>query len=294
MASFRYAFRDTFRLLFRHWGLSLLTLLTAASVLYILGFASLFAMNMRYMISRIEGALVVQAYMKRGETAEQALELVRSSPLVLSVRAISPEEALERLRAKLGNQARAVTLLGENPLPWSLEIQVQRAEHITPLVRDLMVLPSIEEVLYAGKLVERLATISRASSAVSGIILMLTLLISTLVIFNTIRIAIYSRKEEIEVMLLIGATSTYISLPFVIQGMLLGAGGAILAIFGLWSTYSSAIEAIRSTLAFVDIIDNRRILAQFYVFLFAAGATTGWMCSWLAVHRFTSQSMRSR
>ncbi|PKL02413.1 MAG: cell division protein FtsX [Synergistetes bacterium HGW-Synergistetes-2] len=294
MASFRYAFRDTFRLLFRHWGLSLLTLLTAASVLYILGFASLFAMNMRYMISRIEGALVVQAYMKRGETAEQALELVRSSPLVLSARAISPEEALERLRAKLGNQAQAVTLLGENPLPWSLEIQVQRAEHITPLVRDLMVLPSIEEVLYAGKLVERLATISRASSAVSGIILMLTLLISTLVIFNTIRIAIYSRKEEIEVMLLIGATSTYISLPFVIQGMFLGAGGALLAIFGLWSTYSSAIEAIRSTLAFVDIIDNRRILAQFYVFLFAAGATTGWMCSWLAVHRFTSQSMRSR
>ena len=294
MASFRYAFRDTFRLLFRHWGLSLLTLLTAASVLYILGFASLFAMNMRYMISRIEGALVVQAYMKRGETAEQALELVRSSPLVLNVRAISPEEALERLRAKLGNQAQAVTLLGENPLPWSLEIQVQRAEHITPLVRDLMVLPSIEEVLYAGKLVERLATISRASSAVSGVILLLTLLISTLVIFNTIRIAIYSRKEEIEVMLLIGATSTYISLPFVFQGMLLGAGGALVAILGLGSTYSSAIEAVRSTLAFVDIIDNRRILAQFYVFLFAAGATTGWMCSWLAVHRFTSQSMRSR
>ncbi len=294
MASFRYAFRDTFRLLFRHWGLSLLTLLTAASVLYILGFASLFAMNMRYMISRIEGALVVQAYMKRGETAEQALELVRSSPLVLNVRAISPEEALERLRAKLGNQAQAVTLLGENPLPWSLEIQVQRAEHITPLVRDLMVLPSIEEVLYAGKLVERLATISRASSAVSGVILLLTLLISTLVIFNTIRIAIYSRKEEIEVMLLIGATSTYISLPFVFQGMLLGAGGALVAILGLGSTYSSAIEAVRSTLAFVDIIDNRRILAQFYVFLFAAGATTGWMCSWLAVHRFTSRSMRSR
>jgi len=294
MASFRYAFRDTFRLLFRHWGLSLLTLLTAASVLYILGFASLFAMNMRYMISRIEGALVVQAYMKRGETAEQALELVRSSPLVLSVRTVSPEEALEKLRAKLGNQARAVTLLGENPLPWSLEIQVQRVEHITPLVRDLMVIPSIEEVLYAGKLVERLATISRASSAVSGVILLLTLLISTLVIFNTIRIAIYSRKEEIEVMLLIGATSAYISLPFVFQGMLLGAGGALLAILGLGSTYSSAIEAVRSTLAFVDIIDNRRILAQFYVFLFAAGATTGWMCSWLAVHRFTSQSMRSR
>lgn len=294
MASFRYALRDTFRLLFRHWGLSFLTLLTAASVLYILGFAALFAMNMRYMISRIEGALVVQAYIKRGETAEQVHALVSASPLISSVRVISPEEALERLRAKLGNQAQAVTLLGENPLPWSLEIQVQRVEYITPLVRDLMVQPAVEEVLYSGKLVERLATISRASSAVSGIILLLTLLISTLVIFNTIRIAIYSRKEEIEVMLLIGATSTYISLPFVFQGMILGAGGALLAILGLWSTYSSAIDAIRSTLAFIDIIDNRRFLTQFYFFLFAAGATTGWMCSWLAVHRFTSRSLRSR
>ena len=126
MASFRYALRDTMRLLSRHWGLSALTLLTAASVLYILGFASLFAMNMRYMISLLEGALVVQAYLKRGVSADQALELTRSSPNVASVRVISPDEALERLRAKLGNQARAVTLLGENPLPWSLEIRSRR------------------------------------------------------------------------------------------------------------------------------------------------------------------------
>ncbi|MFA7621279.1 MAG: permease-like cell division protein FtsX [Aminobacteriaceae bacterium] len=294
MASFRYALRDTFRLLFRHWGLSILTLLTAASVLYILGFASLFAMNMKYMISRIEGALVVQAYMKRGETTDKALELVHSSPLVSTVNVITPDEALDRLRAKLGNQAQAITLLGENPLPWSLEIQVQKVEHITPLVRDLMVLPSVEEVLYAGKLVERLANLSRTSAAVSGVILMLTLLISTLVIFNTIRIAIYSRKEEIEVMVLIGATPTYISLPFVFQGMFLGAGGAAIAIIGLWSTYASAVEMIRSTLAFVDIIVDPRILGQFFLFLFGAGATTGWMCSWLAVHRFTSQGMRSR
>ncbi|MDI9371293.1 MAG: ABC transporter permease [Synergistaceae bacterium] len=294
MASFRYALRDTFRLLFRHWGLSILTLLTAASVLYILGFASLFAMNTRYMISRIEGAMVVQAYMKRGESADRALELMESSPLVASVAAISPEEALERLRAKLGNQARAITLLGENPLPWSLEIQVRKAEHITPLVRDLMVMPSVEEVLYAGKLVERLANLSRTSATVSGIVLMFTLLISTLVIFNTIRIAIYSRKEEIEVMVLIGATSTYISLPFVFQGMFLGAGGAALAILGLASTYASAVEVIRSSLAFVDIIVDPKILGQFFLFLFGAGATTGWMCSWIAVSRFTARGMRSR
>jgi cell division transport system permease protein len=115
-----------------------------------------------------------------------------------------------------------------------------------------------------------------------------------MVIFNTIRIAIYSRKEEIEVMLLIGATKTYISLPFVFQGMLLGAGGALLAVGGLWATYSSAVNAVRSALAFLDIIDSGHILLRFFVLLFSTGATMGWMCSWLAVSRFTSRALRPR
>ncbi|NCB16819.1 MAG: hypothetical protein EOM65_11680, partial [Synergistales bacterium] len=156
MASFKYALRDTFRLICRHWGLSILTLITAASVLYILGFTALFALNVRHMVSQIEGGLVVQVYMKKGEKPDDVYAKVKTNPTVTNIRAISPEEALDRLRAKLGNQARAVTLMGENPLPWSLEIQVQRAEHITPLVRDLVVFPSVEEVIYSGKLVERL------------------------------------------------------------------------------------------------------------------------------------------
>ena len=294
MASFKYALRDTIRLIFRHWGLSLLTLVTAASVLYILGFTALFALNVRHVVSRIEGGLVVQVYMKKGEKPEAVIEGVKENVNVRSVRAISPEEALDRLRAKLGNQARAVTLMGENPLPWSLEIQVTRAEHITPLVRDLVVYPTVEEVIYSGRLVERLSAISRASSTVSGSILVLAVVISAMVIFNTIRIAIYSRKEEIEVMLLIGATKTYISLPFVFQGMLLGAGGALLAVGGLWATYSSAVNAVRSALAFLDIIDSGHILLRFFVLLFSTGATMGWMCSWLAVSRFTSRALRPR
>lgn len=294
MASFRYALRDTFRLIIRHWGLSILTLVTAASVLYILGFTSLFALNVRHMVSRIEGGLVVQAYIKKGEKPDEVFAIVGKNPAVTSVKAISPEEALDKLRAKLGNQARAVTLIGENPLPWSLEINVKRAEDITPLVRDLVVFPVVEEVIYSGKLVERLSTISRTSAVVSAMVLLFTLVISTLVIFNTIRIAIYSRKDEIEVMLLIGATRTYISLPFVFQGMFLGAGGALLASAGLWATYASAVNAVRSTMVFLDIIVNQKILLQFFLLLFASGATMGWMCSWLAVSRFTARALRPR
>lgn len=294
MTSFRYALRDTFRLLFRHWGLSLLTLVTAASVLYILGFTGLFSLNLRQMISRVEGGLVVQVFMKKGQNADAVLALVRTMPTVTSAAAVSPEQALEKLRAKLGNQARAVTLLGENPLPWSVDVQVGRAEQIAPLVRDLVAVAEVEEVLYSGKLVERLTTISRAATTASGTILVLAAVISILVIFNTIRIAIYSRREEIEVMLLVGATRTYISLPFVIQGTLLGAGGALLAIAGIWGTYASIMNAVRTSLPFLDIIIDRHTLLQFFFLLFATGATLGWVCSWLAVSRFVSRASRAK
>ena len=207
---------------------------------------------------------------------------------------VSPDQALEKLRAKLGNQAKAVTLLGENPLPWSVEIQMSRAEHVTPLVRDLVAIPAVEEVLYSGKLVERLTTISKAAATASGAILVLAAVISVLVIFNTIRIAIYSRREEIEVMFLIGATRTYISLPFVIQGTLLGAFGALLAIVGIWSTYASVLNAVRESLAFLDIIVDQRILWSFFLLLLATGATLGWVCSWLAVSRFVSSASRAK
>ena len=294
MTNFKYALRDTCRLLFRHWGLSLLTLLTASCVLYLLGFTALFALNVRHMVSRVERGLVIQAYMKKGEKADEALSRLQSAPYVTSVKAISPDEALERLRAKLGNQARAVTLLGENPLPWSIEITVVKAEYVTPLVRDLVSLPSVEDVIYSGKLAERLSTVSKASSGASALILILAVVISSLVIFNTIRIAIYSRMEEIEVMLLIGATRTYISLPFVLQGMFLGAGGALIAVAALWGTYMSIVEAIRSSLSFLDIINDHRMIGQFFLLLFGTGTTLGWICSWAAVSRFTSKAMRPR
>ena len=141
---------------------------------------------------------------------------------------------------------------------------------------------------------ERLTTISRAATTASGTILVLAAIISTLVIFNTIRIAIYSRREEIEVMLLVGATRTYISLPFVIQGTLLGAGGALLAIAGIWGTYASIMNAVRTSLPFLDIIVDRRTLLQFFLLLFATGATLGWVCSWLAVSRFISRASRAK
>jgi cell division transport system permease protein len=292
MGSFRYIFRDTLRLITRHWGLSILTLLTTVTVLFLLGLSSLFALNLRHMVSRVEGELVVQAYLKGGSDATALAKRIRSVSYVRDVRVISPEEALDRLRAKLGNQARAVTLLGENPLPWGLEIQVEKASFVSMLVRDLVALPSVEEVVYSGQLADKLSRISVLATRVSAVIMLLGAVISSLVIFNTIRIALYSRSEEIRVMLLVGATRTYIAFPFVLQGLFLGTIGAAVANGVLAAGYAYAVNVLKLTLPFVVLLRNTPFLIKFHLILLGTGMTLGWMCSWFAVSRFISGANR--
>ena len=217
---------------------------------------------------------------------------IRSAPYVRDVRVISPEEALDRLRAKLGNQAKAVTLLGENPLPWGIEIQVEKASFVSMLVRDLVALPSVEKVVYSGQLADKLSRISILATRVSGAIMLLGAIISSLVIFNTIRISLYSKSEEIQVMLLVGATRTYIAFPFVLQGLFLGTIGAVLAVVALASGYAYAVSVLKATLPFVVMLQNQTFLLKFHLILLGTGMTLGWMCSWFAVSRFITKAAR--
>lgn len=290
MASFRYALRDTFRLIFRHWGLSILTLITAVALFFLLGSSGLFSLNLKNLVADVEDDLVINVFMKAGEDASSLVEALQEVQFIADLKVISPEKGLELLRAKLGNQARAVTLLGDNPLPWNVQIQVMKADFVTPLVRDLMSFPSVEEVVYAGQLAEKLAQASLVMNRVSIAVLILAITITALVLYNTVKIAIYSKRGEIEVMLLVGATNTSIALPFVLQGMLLSTFGALLSVILLAGAYQYVSVMLGTTLSFLALIADSLLLVRFYLILIGTGMTLGWLCSWFAVHRYISEA----
>lgn len=286
MASFSYALRDTFRLIFRHWGLSILTLITAVSLFFLLGASALFSLNVKSMVADVENDLVITVFMKEGNNVEPLLSTLKDADFITHIEAISPEQGLEILRTKLGDQARAVSLLGENPLPWSLHITVARADYATPLVRDLMSFPSVEEVVYAGELAEKLSKASYVINRVSLAVLALAIIITALVLYNTVKIAIYSKRQEINVMLLVGATKSFIALPFVLQGMLLSTFGAVTSVILLLFSYPVVGNMLHSTLSFVNLLNGKDILFRLYIILAGTGMTLGWLCSWFAVHRY--------
>ncbi|MDR2528822.1 MAG: ABC transporter permease [Synergistaceae bacterium] len=292
MTTFSYILRDTGRLLFRHWFLGILTLVTAAVMMWILGLTTLFSMNVQNLLLKLESELVVQAYVKRGSEVAATADKIRALPSVASLRALSPEETLAKLQARMGSQARALDLIGENPMPWNFEVRVKSASQVAPLVRSLMAMPEIEDVVYAGMVVERVAAISRVASKAAMAMFILSILITSLVVYNTIHISLYSRREEIAIMFLVGATRGYISTPFVLEGTFLALLGSLIAVGGITSAYFPGVRLLQENLPFLSLVEDPGTIAQFGVLLIGFGATLGWVCSYIVVTRFMNSATR--
>ena len=292
MARIKYIMRDGWRLIWRHFGMSLLTIFTAMAVFFVVGATMLFILNMRSVIANMENQLSIQAYLRADAELEKTAGAVRGIRGVESVTMITKETALERLRARLGNQADAVMLLGENPLPASLEIHVAKASQVADVASRLTSVKEIEDIVYAGHVAEKLTRLSSFVEKFSIIMLAVALTASGVVLFNTIRISVYSRAQEIDVMMKVGATSTYVAFPFVIQGFILGFFGALAASTALGYSYLSALERLRDMLPFIAFIESKRLLANLFIMLICCGAVVSLIASLIAVEKFIRKASK--
>ena len=296
MTTIKYVVRDTWRLIVHHWILGLLTLITAGVMLWILGVTTLFSLNLENLLSRLESELAVQAYLVKDNTIDVAAiaNKIQNLEYVYSMKVYSPADSLAKLQEKMGSQSRALEMLGDNPIPWNFEIHVRSAGDVEPLVNTLKEMPEVEDVVYAGMVVRRISALSRISSQVALIMFVLAVIITALVVYNTIHISLYSRREEIGIMYLVGATRSYIASPFVLEGTLLALFGAIIAGAGIITAYFPGIELIRENMPLLTniLITERMVIWRFCGLLAGFGATLGWVCSYLVVSRFINAITR--
>ena len=286
MTTFKYILRDMGRLLVHHWVLGLLTLITASVMLWILGLTTLFSLNIRTFLSQLESELVVQVFLKKGSEVERVAESIRAMPSVADLQAFSPDESLARLQMKMGSQSRALDLMGANPIPWNFKVRVRSARDVEPLVRTLMSMPDVDDVVYAGMVVQRVSALSRVAARIALLVFALSVVVTSLVVYNTIHISLYSRREEISIMYLVGATRSYIATPFVLEGTFLVLLGALIAVTGIVATYLPGIRILQENLPFLTLASDSRLIGRFCILLTGFGATLGWVCSCIVVARF--------
>ncbi|MBU2497512.1 MAG: permease-like cell division protein FtsX [Proteobacteria bacterium] len=202
---------------------------------------------------------------------------------------ISKEQALSDLMETLGPQSGILTGLTRNPLPSSFEIafrDVQRLQLDPKKIKEeLEKLEGVDEVQYSEQWLERFEAVIYVIKLVGLIVGSLLSVAVLFIITNTIKLAIYSRRDEIEIYKLVGATDWFVKAPFLIEGALQGIIGAVLALlilFGMYWLFS--LKTIRvSGLPLMDIVflPNGHIM-----FILCLGLVLGLMGSFVALGRF--------
>jgi cell division transport system permease protein len=179
--------------------------------------------------------------------------------------------------------------LSSNPLPPTVELSPKEtlpAARLRALAAELSRLPTVREVDYGREWLDRLEALARALRAAGAGALVAVLGAALLVVANTIRLAEYARRDEIEIMKLVGATDGYVRLPFLLEGVLQGLIGAGLALGGLWGAQRWLLPRAAEAFAFASAGNTPAFQLAQGGLVAAAGALVGLLGSWLAVSRF--------
>ena len=254
-----YYFRQARQNLIQNPWLNAITLGTITLSFLILGLFLVLFLNTKGLLEDWGGRIRVTAYLGGSPDQEQMTRLrekVRGFEEVMEVKVRSKEEALKLLEEKIPERKELLRGLPRNPLPASLEIRLkgeyQSSEGAQSLARKLRGIPEIEEIQYGSDWLERFSAFMALLKGL-GLGLGALLLLSTIVVIsNTIRLNIFARREEIEIMRSVGATGLFIRAPFYLEGVLQGFLGAVLALavlFALFQLFLSQVyEPLRGLL----------------------------------------------
>ncbi len=264
----------------------LLTALSAAMValaLFVVGLFGVATWNLQQALNRIEERVEVIAYVRddvRPDELSLAEEELLRMPEVRNVRYISKEEALATARQDLPEFEDLFLELEVNPLPASLELELEdgfRTPEAVARVADLASLyPFVEDVRYGRDWVDRLFLLQRIGAITTGVLGTAFAVVAALIIGTAIRIALFARREEIYVMRLVGATHGFIQRPFLLEGAVTGVFGGLLAVALTYGSYL-AVSRLIFRLEWIPL--------SWMVAGVGAGVVFGLLASALAVRR---------
>lgn len=280
--------REGLRNLSRNGWMTFASISAVTVTLLLLGVFLLLAYNVQQFSKQLESQVEMNVYVKEGAARADVLELERqlkSLPELASVTFVSKESGLDQLKDKLQENASLLEGLDqENPLPDKFILKAKDPQLIGSVAQKVQTLPLVAKVNYGKDTVEKLFTginLVRNAGAVFVIGLCFTALF---LISNTIKVTIFARRKEIEIMKLVGATNWFIRWPFLIEGLLIGALGAVLPIAALSFGYQYMLSVYPSFMYFsfapVDLVYSVSLI------LISIGALIGMIGSVMSISRF--------
>jgi cell division transport system permease protein len=245
------------------------------------------------LVASLGGDVELTVYLADGAPPEQVegLQKALEQRTAGTARRVSPAEALGRLAAQLGDDGKALTELEQNPLPWSLELklppQARDAAQLKATAQQTRALPFVSGVDYGEEALERLTLISQALRVGALIAFSLVFLTTVIIVSATLQLAIFSRREEIEIQKLVGGTDRFVRLPFLIEGVVQGVLGGALAFVATFAAVRFLESDRAQALAFLRLGEGFRVdWARLGLEQVGFGLALGFCGSFIAVRRF--------
>lgn len=295
----RYGFQN----FWRNGLLSIATTLVLTLTLFTISIFVAISILASAAVQSINSRIDVVVYFNDSVSEQNILNIkenVKSLASVRDVTYISKEEALSKWISSTDDQSlkNAITT-DNNPLPRSLEIKIAdptKTQEVADYFNQESMKPLVHRIRYNKEVIDKLVRYTSAFKKIGLALVVIFVIISIFVLFNTIRLAIYSRRDEIEIMQLVGATSSFIRWPFVVEGTLFGIFAALIAslliIFGGRYLFSSGIipvSNINEVLSFLGPDAAKYFsgaTSQIIIYQVATGIILSVVCSMIAIRRY--------
>ena len=256
LASLKYLTKEGIRNLRARKAMSLTSIFVLFSCLFLVGAAVMTVVNIDNFIGNVQDQNVIMVFADNDITDESLDKLendIKGTSNVKEIIFISKEEGYAELQKDMGDNSILFESLDKNPLPDAFEVHLNDQSKFSKTVKDLSKLEHVQNIRENRQIASQLLTIKNVMTYISIAVIVFLLIISLIIIDNTIRLTIENRSLEISIMKSVGATNWFVRWPFMVEGMIIGFISGALALLATWGLYFAAGKGIAKMISELNI-----------------------------------------
>ncbi len=284
-SSFRYLVKSGVKNLWNNRMMTIASVGTLIACLLIVGFAVLFSINVDSIVEYMGQQNEIVVFMEL-DTPEEYMSVMKDDLAEMdglgTITYISRQQAFEDYKAKLGDKADILDgMEDDHYLPASFRAKILDPEKVDILMTSIRRMDYVNEVQAPTDLAKTLVSVRRMVNTFGGAVIAALVAVSLVIITNTIRASVFNRRKEINIMKYVGATNSFIRIPFLVEGVLLGVIAAVIAYLAIWGGYTVFLNAMStessSWLSSITqhVMPFRQVSGKLMLWFLVAGILTG-------------------
>ncbi|MBR2540024.1 MAG: permease-like cell division protein FtsX [Mogibacterium sp.] len=288
-----YNLKQAFSQMGRNKGMYFTSVLAITAMMLILGLFFVAFLNVNLFAATIEKDYnVIQIYLKEGNTPEQNQVIeaaLQQSPGIDHITYVTKEDALQSLKVRWGDNGYLLDNLPENPLPESFNVYVKDKDSAHALAEAAAAMEGVDDIAYYQDTIDKLAQISHFIEVGSLIAMGFLVIVSIIIVANTIKLTVFNREKEIGIMKYLGATDWFVRAPFIWGGIIIGMLSAGIATGLTYLIYKKIIGIIGTDVVrilSVTVVPAEYLTINLLIIFMCIGVSIGICGSIISIRRF--------